>query len=67
MEPIKLTWHFLIHILIGSLIFAGIGTASVVLHWFVKWAESQQLFVALIVALQALEYFVFAIDALSYA
>lgn len=67
MEPIKLSWHFFIHILVGTLIFVGIGTASVILHWFVKWAESQQVSSGLVIALQALEYFVFAVDALSYA
>jgi len=66
-RPIKLAWHFLIHILIGTAIFVGIGIAYFALHLFVEWLEEHKISPPVIVVLRMLEYLVFGVDALSYS
>lgn len=66
MEMVRIVWHFLVHIVVGTGLFVGIGTAAVALHAFVGWAEKQGIFRELIYALQALEWLVFALDTLCF-
>jgi len=66
MEVIRLVWHFVIHILVGTILFIVIGAAVVALHWFVTWMAAQGVSDYLITVLQGLEYAVFALDALAY-
>lgn len=65
-EVVKLVWHFVIHIFVGTVLFMAIGAAVVALHWFVTWMAAQGVSSYLITVLQGLEYAVFALDTLAY-
>lgn len=66
MPVFRIVWHFVVHIGVGMLLFVGIGSAAVLLHFFVKWAESNGIFYQFVIGLQALEFFLFAIDTLCF-
>lgn len=67
MEIFKLIWQFCLHNLFSTSIFIGIGTAAVSVHWFTEWLDHQGISGGILLGLQSLEYFVFAVDGLAYA
>jgi len=58
-------WPSDLIVAIGKNTRASVGRAA--LHWFVGWAEHQKLSSGVLLGLEVLEYFVFAVDCLLYA
>lgn len=66
MASLKLVFHFLTHMVFGTVLFTAIAGIALGLHLFVAWLASFGLPVYLITVLQAIEYLVFAIDIILY-
>ena len=66
MKLLGLVWHFGVHVIVGTFLFAVIGSAAVCLHFFVTWVDTLNPPFLIPYVLQPLEYFVFALDVLCY-
>jgi len=64
---IGLLWRFFVHLLCGTVLFAGVGAPALALGFLVNQAVEWGLPEFMIVVISALEYLVFCVDAVLYA
>lgn len=66
MPILRLLYHFLIHMLTGTILFVAIGGLAVGLHFLIAWLGDIGLPGELVMVLKAVEYLIFAVDIVLY-
>ena len=66
MPILRLLFHFLIHMITGTILFAAIGGLAVGLHFLIAWLGGIGLPSELVMVMKAVEYLIFAVDIVLY-
>ena len=62
MHPLKLAARFVLHTVVGALLFSMVGGVAVLLNYAVNLIQGSGVSPYMILAVQALEFFLFAVD-----
>lgn len=65
-NSLQLLWHFLRHMVFGTLIFVGVAVTALLLHLFTNVLESNDFPEYFVIVLRGLEILVFSLDAILY-
>jgi len=66
-QNLKLVLHFLLHMLIASVLFGAVASFAVVLWWFTKWLESLGVPTEIALGMWAATELLFWLDVLCFA